>query len=423
MGLRYQRLVPSCHLASLPPAAQSALALELDHFHTIPRGGVRAHNDATFDARARHFRDWLPSFGYTDELLACLTPEQAIATLALFLLHCAKGDNIQGRSDLHPKTITGYLRSAAAYLEVHSGVPAPLFADSKGKTWHPLLAEVLAQRRNWGTPKPRKEPVTSLMFETMHSLSQVMLAEQPSASLQEFCALMDWCLLGTHTGSRLGEYGQSTGGCLVAAVFARVPASPDAGEWAGSPLASMTTDFVFYNADRVLIPIAALLRRNSPIPAELHIRFRYDKSPVNHTWRRFCALPDNFFCPVTRGLSIIRRAAALGIPVGFPIGAYLDASGAFRYITGSRMSLFLKRICVATYPDASHYMRRHIDGLVSHSMRVTACVALAAAGMDHEEIAFRLRWTVPSVRFYLRDSVADIGRFTKAAVRGALALV
>jgi hypothetical protein len=63
------------------------------------------------------------------------------------------------------------------------------------------------------------------------------------------------------------------------------------------------------------------------------------------------------------------------------------------------MSLFLKRICVVAYPDPDHYMRKHIDCLVSHSMRVTACVALDAAGMTHEEIAFRLRWSVASVRF------------------------
>ena len=87
------------------------------------------------------------------------------------------------------------------------------------------------------------------------------------------------------------------------------------------------------------------------------------------------------------------------------------------------MSLFLKRICVVAYPDPDHYMRKHIDCLVSHSMQVTAFVALDAAGINHEEIAFRLRWSIASVRFYLRDSAADIGRFTKAAVLGALALV
>jgi len=306
---------------------------------------------------------------------------------------------------------------------VHSGVSAPLFADSKGKTWHPLLAEVLAQRRNWGAPKPRKEPVTSLMFEAMFALSQQIIQEDPSASLDEFCALTDWCLLGTHTGSRLGEYGQSTGGCLVPSIFARVPDVPDAGEWAGSPLAFINTDFVFYDKDRVLIPQATLLGRHPPTPMEFHTRFRYDKSTTNHTWRRYCALPGNFFCPVTKGLSIVRRAAALGVPPGFPLGAYRSPAGSFRYINGSRMSLFLKRICVVAYPDPDHYMRKHIDCLVSHSMRVTACVALDAAGMTHEEIAFRLRWSIASVRFYLRDSVADIGRFTKAAVLGALALV
>ena len=86
------------------------------------------------------------------------------------------------------------------------------------------------------------------------------------------------------------------------------------------------------------------------------------------------------------------------------------------------MSFFLKRICIAAYPDSSHYMRLHIGCLMSHSLRVTACIALAAAGISHEENAFRLRWSVPSVQFYLRDSEADVGRFTTAAVKGALTI-
>jgi hypothetical protein len=50
------------------------------------------------------------------------------------------------------------LRSSAAFLELHSGVAAPLFVDAAGKIWHPLLAEVLTQRRNWSAPKEKKEP-------------------------------------------------------------------------------------------------------------------------------------------------------------------------------------------------------------------------------------------------------------------------
>jgi hypothetical protein len=429
MGLRYQRLIAPATLASLPAAAQAALAAELDHFRVVPRGGVRAGNDRTFDARATYFADWLSSYGYTDELLAALAPAQVIATLALFVLQCSKGENIQGRRDLHAKTITGYLRSAAAFLEVHTGVAAPLFVDASGKTWHPLLAEVLAQRRNWGAPKPRKDPVTSQMFTAMHELQQSAERADPAAALDEFSALADWCFLGVHTGSRLGEYGQSTGGCLDPHVFARVPSVADAGVWAGSPLAFIAADFVLYDLKRVRLDHATFLAglgaadlASAVDAGEVAVRFRFDKSKVNHTWRKFRRLIGNPHCPVWRVISILRRAFALGVPAAYPLGVFRSAPGAFRYINGDRMSFFLKRVCIAAYPDPLHYMRLHINCLMSHSLRVTACVALAAAGMSHEEIAFRLRWSVPSVQFYLRDSEADIGRFTVAAVRGALTI-
>ena len=337
------------------------------------------------------------------------------------MLQCSKGANIQGRADLHPKTITGYLRSAAAFLESFTGVAAPLFVDAAGKTWHPLLGEVLAQRRSWATPKPRKEPVTSLMFSVMHEFASQAIRNDPAAHLDEVAALTDWCFLGLHTGSRLGEYGQSTGGCLDPHVFATVPHVADAGVWAGSPIAFIAADFLVFDSARRLVPHASLLSIDLTVlqGGEVHIRFRFDKSRVNHSWRKFRQLPGDPYCPVLRTVSILRRAATLGVPAGYPVGVF-RALGSFRYINGDRMSFFLKRICVAAYPDPAHYMRLHIGSLVSHSLRVTACVALAAAGLSHEEIAFRLRWSVPSVQFYLRDSEADVGRFTNAAVLGAL---
>jgi hypothetical protein len=184
----------------------------------------------------------------------------------------------------------------------------------------------------------------------------------------------------------------------------------------------MAADFVYYDVNRVLIPHAQLLLPQTVrvVAMELSVRFRYDKSRDNHTWRKFSRLSGNFFCPVKRSQAILRRAHRLRVPLGYPLGVFrVTAAGGFRYISGDRMTAFLRRICLLAYPNPGHYMRLHIDCLVSHSLRVTACVALAAAGLSHEEIAFRLRWSVESVRFYLRDSVADVGLFTFAAVRGA----
>ena len=79
----------------------------------------------------------------------------------------------------------------------------------------------------------------------------------------------------------------------------------------------------------------------------------------------------------------------------------------------------MRYACRTAYPDCSHYMRQHIDRIVAHSNRVTACLALHQAGVVVEDIAFRLRWQVPSVQFYIRESYSKLGELTQKAVAGA----
>jgi DNA-binding NarL/FixJ family response regulator len=79
----------------------------------------------------------------------------------------------------------------------------------------------------------------------------------------------------------------------------------------------------------------------------------------------------------------------------------------------------MRYACTIAYPDIRHYMRQNINRLVAHSNRVTACLALHQACVLEEEIAHRLRWQVPSVRFYIRESYSKLGDLTQRAVAGA----
>ena len=71
------------------------------------------------------------------------------------------------------------------------------------------------------------------------------------------------------------------------------------------------------------------------------------------------------------------------------------------------------------HPEPNHYLRKNIRGLTSHSLRVTAAVALYNAGVSIDEIAFRLRWHSEAVKLYLRDHYAHIGDLTKKVIVGA----
>ena len=80
----------------------------------------------------------------------------------------------------------------------------------------------------------------------------------------------------------------------------------------------------------------------------------------------------------------------------------------------------MRAACVNAHPDPDHYLRLRLHCICTHSNRVTAAVALSNAGCLEDEIAFRLRWTPPSVRFYLRQCSKAIGRMTEAAITGSL---
>jgi hypothetical protein len=202
-------------------------------------------------------------------------------------------------------------------------------------------------------------------------------------------------------------------------LFATVPNSPDAGVWANTPLAFTRANFTFYNAQRHLLGTDDL-DHLSRLAEEVHIRFRYDKSLLNSTIQKFRRTHGNFICAVKASVAIFCRAAQLCIPVSYPIGAYRsNIDGDYKFLRGGDVSNIMRYACRLVYPDELHYMRRHIDRIIAHSNRVTACLALHQASVIPEDITFRLHWQVPSVQFYIRESYATLGKLTQKAVAGA----
>ncbi len=63
-------------------------------------------------------------------------------------------------------------------------------------------------------------------------------------------------------------------------------------------------------------------------------------------------------------------------------------------------------------------MHQHVKEIVSHSTRVTAAVALYNAGQTIEQIAYRIRWSPPSMAHYILECSTKIGELTNAAIQG-----
>ncbi|GKZ00904.1 hypothetical protein MPSEU_001042100 [Mayamaea pseudoterrestris] len=419
-------------LQSLPCGIQTAYNNLISNQRHRPRGDVRSGNDRTFDQRASHFGKWSLKAGFNDESFRKIAPGQEIPVIASYLYAVAagetsleidkrkaKGETNQPDQTLMVKTLVGYLNAAHALLEtfLHRRFSID---DPRGSGLHPVLADILASRRKWQQAREKREPYTHEMFSYLFSKLKQQTSKDVRHALDIDAAVFDWTCLGAFTGSRANEYAQTTAkrGC-----FSKVPANADAGEWAGQPLAFVAIDFTFYTKDNILLSHAALLV-NSTQTFELRLRFRYDKSQNNFTIRRFRRSGHAFICPIAASLSILKRAKQLHKqPVLEPLGVFRkDATGAYEYLQSRDIIKVMRQAVVGAYPDKRHYLRSNITRIVAHSNRVTAAVALQNAGLSIEEIAFRLRWSPPSVQHYLRESTHEVGRLTMKAIEGAVLL-
>ncbi len=277
-------MLPSGNL----PAVGGTLARVVSDFASSladrNRGSVRAGNDHTFDSRARHFVDWLHLEGISwSELVQAVRlgdERTVISVLGRFLESVGQGGGIRSTANPAAGTLAGYLRATHTLLESTISMSVPYvysgaMAQGSGSSRiHSALADILAQQHAWGRPQKKKEPFTHAILDTLHTQVTRRASLDPSTHLDRLAAVFDWLALGLHTGSRLGEYGQSKPS--KKSLFAKVPAGPRAGD----PIAFMRSDFVFWDSSMVQVPYLLAIAR--PVAVfEVHICFRYDKSPRN----------------------------------------------------------------------------------------------------------------------------------------------
>ena len=107
------------------------------------------------------------------------------------------------------------------------------------------------------------------MYEWLHDEVVSLCYQDESATLDCVAAVFDWLRVTLFTGSRLGEYAQSH--LEKGQRFATIPLIPEAGKWAGQPLAFVEEDFTFYDRHLKQLTIEAALTEGDTW--ELHVRF------------------------------------------------------------------------------------------------------------------------------------------------------
>ena len=342
--------------------------------------------------------------------------------LGQYIKEVAQGSNLHQRDDLHDSTICAYLTAAAKYLTVLCpSLTIPLYESPGGTTkagaLHPYLASILSDRRNWKQPKEKKQPISSEMLDLMEDWADSATRKGKYGKFGRVPALWDLTCLACYTGSRLGEYGVSRR--EKGSLFPTLPDSHDVpSAWRGRPIAFIPEDFEFYNRKMVFIDWSKAWKH--PKKAKiLVVRFRYDKSPNNFEKRTFKRVKGQF-CPVRAAWSILDRyySNTNRLP-DEPIGFFTADNGRRTNVGSAHVKKFLTEACEKAHPNPKHYLRRHIDQLVSHSFRVTAAVSLANANVHIDDISFRLRWNSDAVKRYLRDGARAINELSFKAMQGA----
>jgi len=214
------------------------------------RGSVRAANNKTFDSHANHFENWLLRNGTDLRTLARIPPEVVIAVIGMCMRCVNLGVSCRGKSNMAEKTLGGYMRLAATAWAKYAGYKVPLYDMSGGKSKPVLnkyIADIFEQRRAWKEPKQEREPFISAMFIALGTHLTNLTSSNGTAFLSLTYAVFDWCRLGAHTGSRLGECGQSKP--KKGKPFATIPFSTEASRWAGMPIAFILKDFILYDDD------------------------------------------------------------------------------------------------------------------------------------------------------------------------------
>ena len=106
-------------------------------------------------------------------------------------------------------------------------------------------------------------------------------------------------------------------------------------------------------------------------------------------------------CPLTATLSSIKRSRDLGQADDQPMFIYKDSDGNIRYLTGTVITEYFRKIARDRFPGIPE---TDIKCISTHSLRVTACVLLHEAGKDGSYIKLRLRWKSDCYALYLRNT-------------------
>ena len=329
--------------------------------------------------------------------------------MVAFAIAVSTGHNLKGLEQISTKSTENYL-SAAASLATAAGQPDPRFAyDYLGHRSHGAKGGYCHNLKKWMDHcrkyEPGKSDALPLTRRILDDLSRQVL---PGANTGLEACIRDACILGTYTGSRCSEYCKGRPG--KSAPFLVVPTShiTSTQAWAGLPIAFILDDFTFLDSNQQIIPWEAAARLGTYV----QIRFRFDKGGGRNfsirTFRRFESSLD--LCPVLTCIRIIVRWNTISKDKAVPVMCFSSKKGTTEYLADTAVTKAIRDSVTRSYPKDHIFVAKHLSKFRTHSLRVTACLYLSAAGLAESVIEYKLRWASSAWKGYLRENLTEINR-------------
>jgi hypothetical protein len=136
---------------------------------------------------------------------------------------------------------------------------------------------------------------TQAMFISLAAELAALYSQDARIFLSLKWAVFDWAGLGLLTGAGLGKYAQSKP--VKGQPYQTVPHLADAGEWAGTLLAFICSDFTFYDINQIHLSLADCSKQTKRA-AYLHVCFHFDTSKTNFSVEKFSRISGSILCPV-----------------------------------------------------------------------------------------------------------------------------
>lgn len=292
-------------------------------------------------------------------------------------------------------TILGYVKAAFELFRLRN-FPAPFPLDSK----YSLAATILNNIKDEEDIAVQRAPLSPEMY------AEILKLAKASDLLSIEQCISDFSILGRYLGPRLAEYAQRS---YKKAEVHKFPS----GKKVMKALCAKDITFTDKHG-RIIHPDTI---DNINLPTKIKVKFKVQKNRRNGEEKEVLADTKNEeMCPVRAAFRIILRSKLLGQEQELPMGVYQHKNTERRYLVGSDVSQFLRKIAKKAHPDM---LETELKRFSAHSFRVTAAVLLHEQGYDGDFIKIQLRWLGDSYRVYLRSTKTILERHTAALGKSA----